>query len=138
MALLRPLDGHQLVVLRCTSAQYFVGISSDIGYCDVCVAQYFVGISRDIGYGDVCVAQSVVGLTACGGVGRGVFFVPSHAISFTREPPSGARTMGTVTLQTIFQDAYPLYEQTHLLPTHVCRAARAIMQCRTAALGGHV
>jgi len=46
--------------------------------------------------------------------------------------------MGTVTLQTIFQDAYPLYEQTHLLPTHVCRAARAIMQCRTAALGGHV
>src|SRR5918912_1906661 len=37
--------------------------------------------------------------------------------------------MALVTLQTIFQDAFP---------AHVCRAARAIMQCRTAALGGHV
>jgi hypothetical protein len=46
--------------------------------------------------------------------------------------------MGTVTLQQIFQDAYPAYEQTHPLPTHVRRAARAIIQCRTAALGGHV
>jgi hypothetical protein len=46
--------------------------------------------------------------------------------------------MGTVTLQTIFQDAYPRYEQTHALPSHVRRAARAIMQCRTAVLGGHV
>jgi hypothetical protein len=46
--------------------------------------------------------------------------------------------MGTVTLQQIFQDAFPAYEQTHLLPTHVRRAARAIMQCRTAALGGHI
>ena len=46
--------------------------------------------------------------------------------------------MGLVTLQTIFQDAYPAYEQTHPLPAHVRRAARAIMQCRTAALGGHV
>jgi hypothetical protein len=46
--------------------------------------------------------------------------------------------MGTVTLQTIFQDAFPTYEQTHALPSHVRRAARAIMQCRTAALGGHI
>jgi hypothetical protein len=46
--------------------------------------------------------------------------------------------MGTVTLQTIFQDAFPRYEQTHPLPSHVRRAARAIMQRRTAALGGHV
>ncbi len=46
--------------------------------------------------------------------------------------------MALVTLQTIFQDAFPTYEQTHPLPTHVRRAARAIMQCRTAALGGHV
>ena len=46
--------------------------------------------------------------------------------------------MGTVTLQTIFQDAYPLYEQTHSLPSHVRRAVRALRQCRTAALGGHV
>src|SRR5918911_3929820 len=46
--------------------------------------------------------------------------------------------MALVTLQTIFQDAFPAYEQTHLPPTPVRRAARAIMQCRTAALGGHV
>src|SRR5438093_11980043 len=46
--------------------------------------------------------------------------------------------MALVTLQTIVQDAYPAYEQTHPLPAHVRRAARAIMQCRTAALGGHI
>ena len=46
--------------------------------------------------------------------------------------------MGLVTLQQIFQDAFPAYEQTHLLPLHVRRAARAIMQGRTAALGGHI
>jgi hypothetical protein len=46
--------------------------------------------------------------------------------------------MGTVTLQQIFQDAYPPYEQSHSLPAHVRRAARAIIQCRTAALGGHI
>jgi Transposase zinc-binding domain len=43
-----------------------------------------------------------------------------------------------VTLQTIFQDAFPAYDQSHPLPAHVRTAARAIMQCRTAALGGHV
>ena len=46
--------------------------------------------------------------------------------------------MSLVTLQMIFQDAFPAYEQTHPLPSHVRRAARAIMQCRTAALGGHI
>jgi len=46
--------------------------------------------------------------------------------------------MALVTLQSIFQEAFPAYEQTHPLPAHVRRAARAIMQCRTAALGGHV
>ena len=46
--------------------------------------------------------------------------------------------MTLVTLQTIFQEAFPACEQTHPLPAHVRRAARAIMQCRTAALGGHV
>ena len=46
--------------------------------------------------------------------------------------------MGTVTLQTIFQDAFPAYAQTHPLPLHVRQAARALMQCRTAALGGHM
>ena len=46
--------------------------------------------------------------------------------------------MALVTLQTIFQDAYPASEQTPPLPAHVRRAARAIMPCRTAALGGHM
>jgi hypothetical protein len=47
-------------------------------------------------------------------------------------------SMGLITLQDIFCGAYPAYERTHPLPAHVRRAARAIMQCRTAALGGHV
>ena len=46
--------------------------------------------------------------------------------------------MALVTLQTIFQDAFPAYEALHPLPAHVRKAARAIMPCRTAALGGHV
>src|SRR2546425_13044370 len=46
--------------------------------------------------------------------------------------------MALVTLQTIFQDAFPDYEQTHPLPAHVRKAARAIRPCRTAALGGHI
>ena len=45
--------------------------------------------------------------------------------------------MALVTLQTIFQDAYPAYEPTQPLPTHVRRAARALMPCRTAVLGEH-
>src|SRR5262249_46009479 len=46
--------------------------------------------------------------------------------------------MALVTLQMIFQAAFPAYELTHPLPARFRRAARAIMQCRTAALGGHV
>jgi hypothetical protein len=46
--------------------------------------------------------------------------------------------MALVTLQTIFQDAFPAYEALHPLPAHVRKAARAIIQCRTAALGGHI
>src|SRR5205823_11951621 len=46
--------------------------------------------------------------------------------------------MGLLTLQDICCASYPAYERTHPLPAHVRRAARAIMQCRTAALGGHV
>ncbi len=46
--------------------------------------------------------------------------------------------MGLLTLQDIFCVSYPEYERTHALPAHVRRAARAIMQCRTAALGGHI
>jgi Putative transposase/Transposase zinc-binding domain len=46
--------------------------------------------------------------------------------------------MALVTLQTIFQDAFPAYAQRHALPAHVRRAAHALMQYRTAALGGHI
>src|SRR5918912_698918 len=46
--------------------------------------------------------------------------------------------MALVTLQTIFKDPFPAYEQRHALPAHVRRAAHAVMQCRTAALGGHI
>jgi hypothetical protein len=46
--------------------------------------------------------------------------------------------MALVTLQTLFQDAFPAYEQSHALPAHVRRAAHALMQCRTAALRGHI
>lgn len=46
--------------------------------------------------------------------------------------------MGLVTLQDIFCASYPDYERTHPLPSHVRRAVRAIMQCRTAALGEHI
>jgi hypothetical protein len=46
--------------------------------------------------------------------------------------------MGRVTLQDIFQAAFPAYEQTHPLPWHIRQAGRAIMRCRTAVLGGHV
>src|SRR5262245_52672385 len=46
--------------------------------------------------------------------------------------------MALVTLQTIFQEAFPAYEQTHPLPAHVRKAARAIMPCRPAALGSHI
>jgi hypothetical protein len=43
-----------------------------------------------------------------------------------------------LTLQPIFQEAFPAYEQAHPLPAHVRTAARALMPCRTAALGGHI
>jgi hypothetical protein len=46
--------------------------------------------------------------------------------------------MALVTLQTLFQDAFPAYEHTQPLPAHVRKAARALRQCRTAALGGQV
>ena len=35
--------------------------------------------------------------------------------------------MALVTLQTIFQDAFPAYEVLHPLPAYVRKAARAIM-----------
>lgn len=42
------------------------------------------------------------------------------------------------TLQGIMKTAYKAYESTHNLPHHVRKAARALMKCRTAELGGHV
>jgi hypothetical protein len=46
--------------------------------------------------------------------------------------------MAHVTVQDIFQAGFPDYERTHPLPWHVRQMGRAIMRCRTAALGGHV
>ncbi len=42
------------------------------------------------------------------------------------------------TIQAIFQRDFPEYARAHQLPLHVHKAARSIMRCRTAALGGHV
>jgi hypothetical protein len=43
-----------------------------------------------------------------------------------------------VTLQAILQRSFPAYADTHRVPRRVWRAARTLMACRTAALGGHV
>jgi hypothetical protein len=46
--------------------------------------------------------------------------------------------MGHPTIQQIMKKAYPAYEKIHALPYHVRKAARALMICRTAELGGHM
>lgn len=46
--------------------------------------------------------------------------------------------MGMLSLQDIFRQRYPAYERRHCVPRHQRKAARAIMQCRSAALGGHI
>jgi hypothetical protein len=43
--------------------------------------------------------------------------------------------MGLLLLQEIFCQSYPAYDRTHRVPAHQRKAARAIMPCRTAALG---
>jgi hypothetical protein len=43
-----------------------------------------------------------------------------------------------VTLQEILQTSFAAYAQAHQLPRRVWKAAHAVMQCRTATLGGHV
>ena len=43
-----------------------------------------------------------------------------------------------VTLQSILRASFVLFAQVHKVPKRVWVAARAVMQCRTAALGGHV
>jgi len=44
----------------------------------------------------------------------------------------------TVTLQGILQTSFAAYAAGHKVPRRVWRAARALLACRTAALGGHV
>jgi hypothetical protein len=44
----------------------------------------------------------------------------------------------SVTLQGIFRQGFERYARSRRLPLHIHQAARAIQQCRTAALGGHV
>ncbi len=46
--------------------------------------------------------------------------------------------MSTVTIQQILCLGYAAFERTHRLPGYVRVAARALLACRTAALGGHV
>ncbi|HXG17458.1 MAG TPA: transposase [Methylomirabilota bacterium] len=43
-----------------------------------------------------------------------------------------------VTLQGILQASFAAFAQAHKLPRRVWKAARTVMQCRTATLGGHV
>ena len=43
-----------------------------------------------------------------------------------------------VTLQAIFQKCFDSFSRTRRLPQHHRKAARSIIECRTAALGGHV
>ena len=44
--------------------------------------------------------------------------------------------MGRLSLQAIFCHSSPAYDRTHRVPAPQRKAARAIMQCRTAARGG--
>lgn len=46
--------------------------------------------------------------------------------------------MHSVTIQAILKTYFPAYERTHNLPAHIRKAALALMQCRTAELGGHL
>jgi putative transposase/transposase-like zinc-binding protein len=43
-----------------------------------------------------------------------------------------------ITLQTILQQGYAVYERNHPLPDYMRRAVWAMLACRTAVLGGHV
>jgi hypothetical protein len=43
-----------------------------------------------------------------------------------------------ITLQSILQQGYEVFEQNHALPGYVRHAVQAILACRTALLGGHV
>jgi hypothetical protein len=43
-----------------------------------------------------------------------------------------------ITLQSILQQGYEVFEQNHALPGYVHYAVQAILACRTALLGGHV
>ena len=51
---------------------------------------------------------------------------------------SASPLVSAPTIQAILRDAFPEYERTHRLPPYLIRAARAMIACRTAAMGGHV
>ena len=42
------------------------------------------------------------------------------------------------TIQEIFQEHFPAYQHNHVLPSRVIKAGRALVQCRTSRLGGHI
>ena len=44
--------------------------------------------------------------------------------------------MGTI--QQVFQHSFEAYREQHRLPVHLIKAGQALMNCRTATLGGHV
>jgi Transposase zinc-binding domain len=46
--------------------------------------------------------------------------------------------MDRVTIPQILQEGYAAFERGNPLPASVRRAARALLVCRTAVLGGHV
>lgn len=46
--------------------------------------------------------------------------------------------MGAATIQGIMKAGFTAYEKAHKLPLHLRKAARALMKCRTAELGGHM
>src|SRR5574341_1419825 len=43
-----------------------------------------------------------------------------------------------VTLQAIFRESFEAFSRARRLPQHHRKAAQAIMECRTSALGGHI
>ena len=46
--------------------------------------------------------------------------------------------MHTTSIQAILKTSFPAYERTHRLPSHIRKAAHALINCRTAELGGHM
>jgi hypothetical protein len=53
-------------------------------------------------------------------------------------PADDGKKKMRATIQMIMKTGFMVYEAAHKLPTHVRKAARAVMKCRTAELGGHM